>query len=173
MLTISATTAATTSRKSSMRRFEGEREAHWESVTRINSHRSNVGAGFAVLLPNGSRLSCGRLARRRKGRGRQSVPARTQHSASFKRMLGRALVAAQSDSRDTNRQTNHTRPEREESKKAWTDGIRIGIGPQPDRSGHDDEDQRPAAKDEESEADANPAGLQILSHVVSAVRASA
>src|SRR5882724_797922 len=88
-------------------------------------------------------------------------------------LLGRALVAAQSDSRDTNRQTNHTRPESEESKEAGTDGIRIGIGPQPDRSGHDDEDQRPAAKDEETEADANPAGLQIFSHVVSAVRASA
>ena len=93
--------------------------------------------------------------------------------ASFKRLLGRALVAAESDSRDTNRQTNHTRPEREESKQAWTDGIRIGIGPQSDRSGHDDEDQRPAAKDEETEADANSAGLLILSHVVSAVRASA
>src|SRR5204862_7813063 len=28
--------------------------------------------------PNGSRLSCGRPARRRKGGGRQSVPARAQ-----------------------------------------------------------------------------------------------
>src|SRR6267378_5155062 len=99
------------------------------------------------------------------------IPQSTR-AASFKRLLGRALVAAQSDSRDTNRQTNRTRPESEESKEAWTDGIRIGIGPQPDHSGHDDEDQRPAAKDEETEADANPAGLQILSHEVSAVRAS-
>src|SRR3989442_7695333 len=29
---------------------------------------------ITLLLPNGSRLSCGRLARRRKGNGRQSVP---------------------------------------------------------------------------------------------------
>src|SRR5881409_1675811 len=30
------------------------------------------------VLPNGSRLSCGRLARRRKAGGRQSAPARAQ-----------------------------------------------------------------------------------------------
>src|SRR5437016_4232736 len=43
--------------------------------------------------PNGSRLSCGRLARRRKGSGRQSVPARAQHSASFKAITARQLQA--------------------------------------------------------------------------------
>ena len=31
-----------------------------------------------AVPPNGSRLSCGRLARRRKAVGRQSVPARAQ-----------------------------------------------------------------------------------------------
>ena len=49
-----------------------------------------------MLPPNGSRLSCGRLARRRKGVGRESVPARAQRSVplkrsppgSFKRLLG-------------------------------------------------------------------------------------
>src|SRR5207237_10535789 len=30
----------------------------------------------AACVPNGSRLSCGRLARRRKAMGRQAVPAR-------------------------------------------------------------------------------------------------
>ncbi len=55
-----------------MRLFEGERETDWESVTRISAHRSNLGGAFAVLLPNGSRLSCGRRARRRKVGGRQS-----------------------------------------------------------------------------------------------------
>ncbi len=50
-----------------------------------------------MVLPNGSRLSCGRLARRRKAVGRQSVP-RQGHNiplplersppASFKRLLG-------------------------------------------------------------------------------------
>src|SRR2546428_926066 len=52
--------------------------------------------------PNGSRLSCGRLACRRKAVGRQSVPARAQHSASlraisaasFKRLLGSVLPAS-------------------------------------------------------------------------------
>jgi len=43
--------------------------------------------------PNGSRLSCGRLARRRKGGGRQSVPARAQHSASFRATTARQLQA--------------------------------------------------------------------------------
>jgi len=33
-----------------------------------------------VLLPNGSRLSCGRLARRRKGGGRRPVPVRARHN---------------------------------------------------------------------------------------------
>src|SRR5439155_21706715 len=54
----------------------------------------------ALAPPNGSRLSCGRLGRRRKGVGRQTVPARAQHSAplkrstpvSFKRLLGSALT---------------------------------------------------------------------------------
>ena len=46
-----------------------------------------------MLLPNGSRLSCGRLPRRRKGRGRQSVPARAQHSASLRAINARQLQA--------------------------------------------------------------------------------
>ena len=49
------------------------------------------------VKPNGSRLSCGRLARRRKGEGRQSVPRQGHNTpvplersppASFKRLLG-------------------------------------------------------------------------------------
>ncbi len=44
-------------------------------------------------LPNGSRLSCGRLARRRKGVGRQSEPARAQHSASSRAITARQLQA--------------------------------------------------------------------------------
>src|SRR5437588_4376817 len=47
----------------------------------------------SVTLPNGSRLSCGRLARRRKGGGRQSVPTRAQHSASLKAITARQLQA--------------------------------------------------------------------------------
>src|SRR5437667_12307218 len=43
--------------------------------------------------PNGSRSTCGRLARRRKDVGRQSVPARAQHSASFKAITARQLQA--------------------------------------------------------------------------------
>src|SRR5207244_6388207 len=45
------------------------------------------------VRPNGSRVSCGRLARRRKGEGRQSVPARAQHSASLKTITARQLQA--------------------------------------------------------------------------------
>src|SRR5205823_8204342 len=43
--------------------------------------------------PNGPRLSCGRPARRRKGGGRQSVPARAQRSASLKAITARQLQA--------------------------------------------------------------------------------
>ncbi len=43
--------------------------------------------------PNGSRLSCGRPARRRKAVGRQSVPARAQHSASLRAITARQLQA--------------------------------------------------------------------------------
>src|SRR5437764_10314853 len=51
--------------------------------------------------PNGSRLSCGRLARRRKSSGRQSVPRQGHNTpfplkrsapASFKRLLGAARI---------------------------------------------------------------------------------
>ncbi len=48
---------------------------------------------IVAVPPNGSRLSCGRLGRRRKGVGRQSVPASTQHSASFKAISARQLQA--------------------------------------------------------------------------------
>src|SRR5437763_4941969 len=50
-----------------------------------------------AMLPNGSRLSCGRAARQRKGVGRQSVPRQGHNTplplkrsppASFKRLLG-------------------------------------------------------------------------------------
>ena len=43
--------------------------------------------------PNGSRLSCGRLARRRTGVGRSPCPARAQHSASIKAITARQLQA--------------------------------------------------------------------------------
>src|SRR5207245_3811549 len=47
----------------------------------------------SVSRPNGSRLSCGRPARRRKSSGRQAVPARAQHSASLKAITARQLQA--------------------------------------------------------------------------------
>jgi len=50
--------------------------------------------GLVTLqAPNGSRLSCGRLARRRKGVERQFVPARAQHSASTRAITARYLQA--------------------------------------------------------------------------------
>src|SRR5207253_1745420 len=47
----------------------------------------------ALQPPNGSRLSCGRPARRRKSGGRQSVPARAQHSVSLRAITARQLQA--------------------------------------------------------------------------------
>src|SRR2546426_1259852 len=58
--------------------------------------------GFRTLRPNGSRLSCGRLARQRKVVGRQSVPRRGHNTpvplrrsppVSFKRLLGSGCPA--------------------------------------------------------------------------------
>src|SRR5438094_8851437 len=48
---------------------------------------------LSVGPPNGSRLSCGRLARQRKGVGRSPCPARAQHSDSFKAITARQLQA--------------------------------------------------------------------------------
>src|SRR5436853_934500 len=45
------------------------------------------------LPHNGSLLSCGRPARRRKVVGRHSVPARAQHYASFRAITARQLQA--------------------------------------------------------------------------------
>src|SRR6266516_1688576 len=55
-------------------------------ITCIFPHR-------CLYPPNGSRLSCGRPTRRRKGVGRQSVPARAQHSVSFRAIIARQLQA--------------------------------------------------------------------------------
>ena len=55
------------------------------------------------MPPNGSRLSCGRLVRRREAGGRQSVPRQGHNTrlpskrsppASFKRMLGGGTCSA-------------------------------------------------------------------------------
>ena len=53
----------------------------------------NGGPYRVCAAPNGSRLSCGRPARRSKAVGRQSVPARAQHSASLKAISARQLQA--------------------------------------------------------------------------------
>src|SRR5439155_7002743 len=73
------------------------------SVTASSGRRMRaiVASDFVHVVawppPNGSRLSCGRLARRRKGRGRQPVPRQGHNTplplkrsppASFKRLLG-------------------------------------------------------------------------------------
>src|SRR5436189_363951 len=50
-------------------------------------------SGGSSLRSNGSRLSCGRLARRRKAVGRSPCPARAQHSASSKAITARQLQA--------------------------------------------------------------------------------
>src|SRR3989442_11297080 len=74
------------------------------------------------MLPNGLRLSCGRLARRRKAGGRQSVPARAQHSASLKAITARQLQALV-------RQRAHelrSRPRKARASAPFLDGGRYG-----------------------------------------------
>src|SRR5437016_2986846 len=77
-----------------------------------------------VQQPNGSRLSCGRPARRRKGVGRQSVPRQGNNTplplkrlppVSFKRLLGR--------SRCTVRVASHVLPCERDVKNVRMSGI--------------------------------------------------
>src|SRR6266487_2526142 len=73
--------------------------AEAESVTperRVVMQRGNRGIGIETsrrVRPNGSRLSCGRLARRRKGVGRRPCPPGAQHSASLRAIAARQLQA--------------------------------------------------------------------------------
>jgi len=59
----------------------------------LETHRCRPPISEGREPPNGSRLSCGRPARRRKGAGRQFVPARAQHSDSLKAITARQLQA--------------------------------------------------------------------------------
>src|SRR2546426_6980286 len=107
-----------------------------------------------LLLPNGSRLSCGRLARRRKGVGRQSVPVRAQHSvplkrsppASFKRLLGgRPTCSAPAIP------TAYARPGKDDGEKRKDDGTDVRAlttSPSVKKAARDDE-QANRIEDEE------------------------
>src|SRR6266581_9525670 len=78
-----------------------ERSAGWQLAPELRaadvSSLSAVARSWFIvdgqLAPNGSRLSCGRLARRRKSSGRKSVPARAQHPVSFRAITARQLQA--------------------------------------------------------------------------------
>src|SRR5437773_4022666 len=63
------------------------------ATSAIVLYQAFIGERNIIAPPNGSRLSCGRPARRRKGVGRQSVPARAQHSVSFRAIGARQLQA--------------------------------------------------------------------------------
>ena len=60
---------------------------------RIDVRLDRTWTSSRAALPNGPRLSGGRPARWRKAVGRQSVPARAQHSASSKAITARQLQA--------------------------------------------------------------------------------
>src|SRR5205809_8095678 len=69
---------------------------HRRSAPRVFTEQNELTKGClwgGSAPPNGSRLSCGRPARRRKGAGRQSVPARAQPSAFLKAITARQLQA--------------------------------------------------------------------------------
>src|SRR5213596_1287635 len=95
------------------------------TMTTARPENRLVSAGIAmspVTRPNGSRLSCGRPARRRENSGRQSVPARAQHSASFKAITARQLQALV-------RQRAHelrSRPSKARASAPFLDGGRYG-----------------------------------------------
>src|SRR5207249_2597247 len=79
-------------------RANGARTQNPPPKTRNSTNRSLKSEPIIVprecwTPPNGSRLSCGRRARRRKDVGRQSVPTRAQHSDSIKAITARQLQA--------------------------------------------------------------------------------
>src|SRR5436305_1963897 len=74
------------SRRSRVREVIGQGDV--ERPCQVSHHGHRVGPTH-----NGSRLSCGRLARRRKGRGRTSVPARARHNGFLWNESARQLQA--------------------------------------------------------------------------------
>src|SRR5439155_4619659 len=83
---------------------------------------------------------------------------------SFKRLLGRAFSATAPHLRNADSHTDDTRPESEEGEDARADRIRVGIRPQSDGRGGDDDEQRSGAEDEQAESHSDQPGLQVLSH---------
>jgi len=76
-----------------VRPFRPTRRPELEEELGGKATHGRSGLAWDSAPSNGSRLSCGRLARRRKSSGRQSVPARAQHSASLKAISARQLQA--------------------------------------------------------------------------------
>jgi hypothetical protein len=71
--------------------------------------------------------------------------------------------------RNVDEDTDDTRPKREERHEPRAYRVWMRVGPQPDRSRAYDEEQRPAPKDEETEAQLYKARLQAFAHQVSSV----
>ena len=76
----------------------------------------------------------------------------TPCALSRKRWLGHALATRPPDARNADEDTDDTRPKREERQEPWANGVWMRVGPQTDRGRAYDEEQRPAPKDEETEA---------------------
>src|SRR5213079_1162835 len=76
-------------------RTRGATRLSWSTmkVRKLELTGIRTSSNSSWRAPNGSRLSCGRPVRRRKGVGRQSVPARAQHSATFEAITARQLQA--------------------------------------------------------------------------------
>src|SRR5438552_9177830 len=76
-------------------RTRGATRLSWSTmkVRKLELTGIRTSSNSSWRAPNGSRLSCGRPVRRRKGVGRQSVPARAQHSASPRAIIARRLQA--------------------------------------------------------------------------------
>jgi hypothetical protein len=95
---------------------------------------------------------------------RQPRQRPTPCALSRKRWLSRALATCPPDARNADEDTDDTRPKREERKEPRANGVRMRVGPQTDRGRAYDEEQRPAPKDEETEAHLHEARLQAFPH---------
>jgi len=76
----------------------------------------------------------------------------SQNVIAMAQWLNRALATCPPDASNADEDTDDARPKREERQEPRADGVRMRVRPQTDRGRAYDEEQRPAPKDEETDA---------------------
>src|SRR4029077_5794173 len=95
--------------------------------------------------------------------------SRGERGVIFKRMLGRAMAATESDAHATDDNTDDARPKRDKCEKTRANGIRVRIGPEPKGRCGNDEQQGTGAHDEQRESPLDEPGSEVFAHRVSSL----